>query len=210
MITVIFITLSAAVEPQYLGRGRINQAINLETGAKVSAIAHYFGTGGFVAPQVPITRELSSSAMAYQSEKLRDESMISLKSVQSLFNQTRELAANVEILENRSEEGALESKLNALDAKKSAALSRSEVERARSINNETDAVARKTKIWAKQQVYATWFAANSPVRDASTRDLSTNDNIDDLASLRCLVMTLSDTIERLDERISRLENKTER
>ncbi len=204
MIFVILITLSAAVEPQYLGRGRMHQAMNLETGAKASAIAPYFGTGGFVAPQVPMTRELSSAAMVYQSEKLRDESMMSLQSVQRLCNQTRELAANVEMLENRSQENALESRYNALDAKKSAALSSSEVEKARSINNETDALARKTKIWTKQQVYAPWFAAGASLREETAKE----NNANDLALLRSLVMALSDTVERLDERISRLENRT--
>jgi len=116
------------------------------------------------------------------------------------------LAANVEMLENRSQENALESRSNALDAKKSAALSSSEVEKARSINNETDALARKTKIWTKQQVYAPWFAAGASLREETAKE----NNANDLELLRSLVKTLSDTIERLDERVSRLENGTAR
>jgi hypothetical protein len=182
------------MEPQYLGRGRMNQAINLETGAKASTIHPYFGTGGFAAPATPQTMELSSAAMVYQSEKLRDESRRILQETRLLCNRTSELAANVESLENSSEENALQSMQSAL-------LAGSELERARSINNDTDAVARKARIWAKQQIYAPRIGES---RDGLFKD----SGMEELSSLRGQVKALKDTIERLDQRISVLENKT--
>lgn len=160
LFCAIAVTLSAAMEPQYLGRGRIDQVINLETGARASAAAPYFGSGGFVAPLTPQTKELSSAALVYQSEKLRDESELALQEIQDLCGQIRELAERMETLENSSAKNALESKQSAL-------LSASELERAQSINNETDAVARKTRIWAKQLIYAPQIAAS---RDGFSRD----------------------------------------
>ncbi len=197
LLVMLFATIlsTSAMQPQVLGKGRMDQVINLESGSKTSsALASSFGSGGFVPPAVFQPMQLSSAAMVYQSEMLRDQSEDIFWKTSDLLNQTMNLAKNVNDLENSSRE-------NAARSEKSAMRSQSELEKTKSIYNETRAFARRIETRERWLVYAPLLMGAKPrfVREDYPGELET---------LRAQVKTLTDLIGRQDLRIAELVNST--
>lgn len=185
---------AAAIQPQALGKGRMDQVINLETGVRTSALAPYFGSGGFVLPSTPQPMQISPSSMVYQSEKLRDESKGIFQETSDLLNQSQDLTKKVRDLEASARE-------NALQSEQSAMLAKSELEETRLIYNETRAFAWKVETWARWQAYA-------PLTGVIQAGFWKENRPGELETLRGEVKALTDLIERLDMRIAKLENRT--
>jgi hypothetical protein len=185
---------AAAVEPQALGKGRSDQVMNLEAGARTSPLASSFGSGGFVPPSTPQPMQLSSAVMVYQSEKLRDQSESLFWKTSDLLNQTRDLAKKVEDLEASSRE-------NAIRSEQSAGLSQSKLEETKSIYNETRTSARKIEAWERWLAYASILKGPQPgfVKENYPGELE---------ALRGQVKTLTDLIRHMDMKIEELENNT--
>jgi len=196
LLVVLSTTLlsAAAMQPQALGKGRMDQVINLETGARNSASAPYFGGAGFALPSTPQPMQISQSSMIFQSEKLRDESKSIFEETSDLLNQSQDLAENVRDLEASARE-------NALQSEQSAMLAKSELEETRLIHNETRAIARKAEIWARWQAYA-------PLTGIIQAGLLRENSSGELEILRGEVKALTDLIERQGLRIAKLENRT--
>lgn len=186
---------ATAMQPQVLGKGRMDQVMNLEAGPKTSsALAPRFGSGGFAPPMTPQPMQLSSAAMVHQSEKLRDQSESLFWKTSALLNQTRDLAKKVEDLENSSRE-------NAARSEQSAMLSHSKLEETKSIYNETRASARKIEAWQRWLAYA-------PVLMGTRPGFVKENYPGELEAFRVQVKTLTDLIGHLDMRIAELENNT--
>ena len=196
LLVILSVTIlsATAMQPQVLGKGRLDQVMNLEAGARTSALASSFGSGGFVPPSTPQPMELSSAVMVYQSEKLRDQSEGLFRKTSDLLNQTRDLSKMVEDLEDSSRE-------NAIRSEQSAMLSQRELEETKSIYNETRTSARKIEAWDRWLAYAPLLRGSQPgfVKENYPGELET---------LRVQVKTLTDLIEHLDMRIAELENNT--
>lgn len=109
VLLLIFATLqvATAVEPQPLGHGRIDDVLNLQTGARASAFAPHLGPEGFAPPTTPQPKAVSSAMMVEESERLLDESRALYEQTALLYNRSLALIDEMEELEERCRDSAL-------------------------------------------------------------------------------------------------------
>ncbi|NMB85651.1 MAG: hypothetical protein A4E44_00755 [Methanosaeta sp. PtaB.Bin018] len=109
VLLLIFATMqvATAMEPQTLGHGRIDDVLNLQTGARASASAPHIGPGGFAPPTTPQPKALSSAMMVEESERLLAESRALYEQTALLYNRSLALIDDMEDLEERCRDSAL-------------------------------------------------------------------------------------------------------
>jgi hypothetical protein len=188
LILIILSSLTAALatEPVSLGHGKREQIINLDRGARGTAVVVPFMKSGFVAPAVPQAMELDPGAMVHQSQRIRDESAAIFQEIYRLLNQTIDLAQRAEEAERGARGWANESL-------QSANLSFEHKQDAQSLYDKAQSSLRRLDLLSRRLVYAEIAKEAAQPTDAYTEALQQE------------IIDLEGRISLLEERIDRLE-----
>lgn len=192
-----------------LGKGKSNQVINLDLGAKNSGSFPYFGVQGFAAPSIPQFAEVSPGYLVYQSKKYRDEAKMLYASACTVLDQT-EAALELTIKSSQMAEAFKdETRANANASKLSEGLCQKYLGESISMYNMTFVSSEKTRQLAEEAKELETISKKHAYSSASSAELARM-YLNDTRSKENALAVLALKVTLLEKRIHDLEGDRER